>query len=659
MPTEATPRSALTHIGAWKLGRTLGRGAYAHVRLATHETGHQAACKILPALHRTPGKQVSWDETVDAIEAHKEVVLLKALSGANVAGIVGLEGVIQQGGWTYVFLTLHPTSASRIPLPWDYDILVRFFRHLLHSVHSLHLLNVSHEDLKRSNVLVDRTGLPFLVDFGFSHFKPIGGFVKSAGGTLDYSSPEKTADEMYDPKANDVWSLGIILLKLLNFPHPYSLSDPDETSTMVKQQIIGHSPYYRFPRKAKQPGGVAELIMGMLERDPKKRWTIPDILRHPFLRTKFPDPKPFTVPPQNLNFMHRIPITVVEDICFLAHLNGEFALCETTRKIEHKLTGKTPCWEKQWAGMLGDWSKRAEMQWEPIPVAITPLRAKSDPTNNRRATKAVTSATITTITNKPQPLREIHLSPNRPMRTPPRNISDTLNRQMDKENMPPKRVRKSRIYGMRTKAESMEIETPATNTSADGHEAKPAVLQMTKNDTNPNPKGNRKNIVITSEVVNIGQKDRQNTAFRKRTKKVQVFHNSDEPQAIEENAYTRSGSVTLHHTEGATGALPVECTGTVDDPMVIDSESTTDHIQAPRTRTRKGHNQGVQRQGSLTAVTRAKAKNARSPTPETQVQDPALTHSVLAASRPGRVPRKPRRPRSPRLPRINGVVVTT
>ena len=30
-----------------------------------------------------------------------------------------------------------------------------------------------------------------MVDFGFSHFNPNGDRMKSAGGTLDYSSPEK------------------------------------------------------------------------------------------------------------------------------------------------------------------------------------------------------------------------------------------------------------------------------------------------------------------------------------------------------------------------------------------------------------------------------------------------------------------------------------
>lgn len=93
----------------------------------------------------------------------------------------------------YVFLTLYPCSASTYPTPWAPSYLIPFFRRLLIAVHSIHQLNISHEDLKRSNVLVDDSGSPVLVDFGFSHFRPHGEKVKSAGGTLDYSSPEKSA----------------------------------------------------------------------------------------------------------------------------------------------------------------------------------------------------------------------------------------------------------------------------------------------------------------------------------------------------------------------------------------------------------------------------------------------------------------------------------
>jgi len=54
----------------------------------------------LPALHGTRTSPATQDETVDAIEAHKEVVILKALYGAGVSGVVGLEGVIEEEGWT-------------------------------------------------------------------------------------------------------------------------------------------------------------------------------------------------------------------------------------------------------------------------------------------------------------------------------------------------------------------------------------------------------------------------------------------------------------------------------------------------------------------------------------------------------------------------------
>jgi len=71
-----------------------------HVRLATHVSGRKAACKILPALHHDPTQPVTWDQTVDATEAHKEVVLLKALSGLKMPGVVELEGIVERDGWT-------------------------------------------------------------------------------------------------------------------------------------------------------------------------------------------------------------------------------------------------------------------------------------------------------------------------------------------------------------------------------------------------------------------------------------------------------------------------------------------------------------------------------------------------------------------------------
>jgi hypothetical protein len=49
------------------------------------------------------------------------------------------------------------------------------------------------------SVFAPPVGWPALIDFGFSHFAAYGQSVKSAGGTLDYTSPEK-AEVSYDPE---------------------------------------------------------------------------------------------------------------------------------------------------------------------------------------------------------------------------------------------------------------------------------------------------------------------------------------------------------------------------------------------------------------------------------------------------------------------------
>ena len=93
--------------------------------------------------------------------------------------------------YSYIFLSLYPKSASSVNFH-DRNILVPFFRRVCYAVAGLHALEISHEDLKRSNILVTHRMEPILADFGFSHLSPDHAPVKSLGGTADYSSPEKT-----------------------------------------------------------------------------------------------------------------------------------------------------------------------------------------------------------------------------------------------------------------------------------------------------------------------------------------------------------------------------------------------------------------------------------------------------------------------------------
>jgi len=81
-------------------------------------------------------------------------------------------------------------------------------------------------------------------------------------------------ENRYDPKANDVWALGILFTKLLGLPHPFVTPDGDDTSTKVKERIMNEHPWFDWQPQDLERGGKAELVLGMLRPDPRRRWTV-------------------------------------------------------------------------------------------------------------------------------------------------------------------------------------------------------------------------------------------------------------------------------------------------------------------------------------------------------------------------------------------------
>jgi hypothetical protein len=69
-----------------------------------------------------------------------------------------------------------------------------------------------------------------------------------------------------------------------------------------------------------------------------------------------------------------LPDNIIMELCFLTYIEGSFALCETSKKVEERLYGADECWEKCWASMLYQWKRRTEMDWIDIPHKLsTPM----------------------------------------------------------------------------------------------------------------------------------------------------------------------------------------------------------------------------------------------------------------------------------------------
>lgn len=59
--------------------------------------------------------------------------------------------------------------------------------HLAYAVHHLHQLNITHNDLKASNILIDEKQLPVIADFGLSM---VGRNIHDCRGTPSHQAPE-------------------------------------------------------------------------------------------------------------------------------------------------------------------------------------------------------------------------------------------------------------------------------------------------------------------------------------------------------------------------------------------------------------------------------------------------------------------------------------
>eukprot|EP00542_Grammatophora_oceanica_P017530 CAMPEP_0194030052 /NCGR_PEP_ID=MMETSP0009_2-20130614/3654_1 /TAXON_ID=210454 /ORGANISM="Grammatophora oceanica, Strain CCMP 410" /LENGTH=677 /DNA_ID=CAMNT_0038669915 /DNA_START=104 /DNA_END=2137 /DNA_ORIENTATION=- len=261
-------------IGQFILGKNLGIGAFGKVKLATHAvTGHKVAVKIL---NKAKIKQLGMEEKVQ-----REINILHLCTHPH---IIRLYEVIDTP--TDIFLVNEYVSGGEL---FDYivskgrlsaDEARNFFHQIISGVEYCHFQKIVHRDLKPENLLLDANQNIKIADFGLSNLMRDGDFLRTSCGSPNYAAPEVISGHLYAGPEVDVWSCGVILYALLCGSLPFD----DESIPNLFRKI--KSGMYSLPTHLSQL--AKNLIPRMLEVDPMKRITIPEIRLHPWFQHKLP-----------------------------------------------------------------------------------------------------------------------------------------------------------------------------------------------------------------------------------------------------------------------------------------------------------------------------------------------------------------------------------
>ncbi|KAM0939253.1 putative protein kinase CAMK-CAMKL-CHK1 family [Dioscorea sansibarensis] len=258
-------------VGKYCLGKTIGEGAFAKVKLAVDvHTNRQVAVKIID-------KQTVIKNKI-MYQIKREISTMKVLNHPN---IVKIYEVIATK--TKIYLIMEYASGGQLTDRMRKALTERqarrYFQQLIDAVDYCHSRGVYHRDLKPENLLLDSEGNLKVSDFGLSTLKQPGALLMTACGSPSYVAPEVITKKNYKGAAADVWSCGVVLFELLAGHLPFE----DESLTNLYQKITRAA--YTCPSWF--TANQRELISRILNPSPRRRATITEIIGHEWFQVDY------------------------------------------------------------------------------------------------------------------------------------------------------------------------------------------------------------------------------------------------------------------------------------------------------------------------------------------------------------------------------------
>ena len=263
----------------YEVKQKIGKGKFGLVKLGINkETKKQVAIKIMA--------KKNMDKS-DLELAKVEIDILKIGQHPN---IIKLYDIYENENYIYIIMEYCSGGDLLSYFEYnDYELPEEKVCEIIHklsmAIYYLHSYGIVHRDLKPENILMTDLSPKAdirLLDFGLS--KIIGNDEKCTEpyGTLSFVAPEVLQGKPYD-KSVDLWSIGIITFLLLCGYLPF---DDKHSEREIARQTIQDPVPFEDKIWNKYSPEAKTFVEGLLQKKPEKRYSIKEILEHPWIKKK-------------------------------------------------------------------------------------------------------------------------------------------------------------------------------------------------------------------------------------------------------------------------------------------------------------------------------------------------------------------------------------
>ena len=313
------PDSEGQDVGDYVLGKQVGFGGFSTVREAFTMEGDERICRAAKIVRRQlPGREEAENDRLQS-EFEHEVQLWRCLGHRNILPLIEVYETnfatfcftkLNSGGTLFDKIRVNRQGLSR-------DLARRYAYQLASAVRYLHEdAHVVHRDVKLENCLIDVSdpasgkdgGNLLLCDFGLAEFtaNDLSGntadpFARgtataspplspsdaatSIAGSLQYASPELILSPAgFLSPVVDVWAFGVVVYAMLVGDLPFQHALQPKVRDLILEGKWNHEALERAQGVVGFEDETLELILGCLQMDSNKRWTIGQVLSSRWLR---------------------------------------------------------------------------------------------------------------------------------------------------------------------------------------------------------------------------------------------------------------------------------------------------------------------------------------------------------------------------------------